>query len=714
MKKTPIIIISFLAFGLFAGLVASNNHKTNDKAEADSNAASLLFSPGTPEVAYYYNYCPSVIQESNGTRHIYYCTNVAAGNVTDYIGYRRGTLQANGSYTYSDQTIVLSPTSGQWDLRHVCDPNVIKGSFSYNSHTYSYLMAYLGCDTSDNFNNEIGLAVSDYPQGPFTKVDSLNPFKHFVPSGSGEWGYGQASMISIDKGSNVLFTYTAGELVGTRVFVEKWNLSNLNSPSQTLATTKVFTNGLTKIDGGIDSVLNNVDFVYDEGSQRIYAIRDNHPSAELNPTVARSAQIIYVEPHPSDTSIGGNLVKFGTWKLLKELDVTATGLNRNHNSCLVRDEYGRVNNPVELEAIVTDGYENYENDWWKALSTYRLYSYKVTVNDSESDYMLDAGTNITYNQTFEKPDTATFRIMPQNSNVSSGNAVCIRIKNNTGTDTPIRISFNCTNDSRNRALSNSDSSKLYYLLSTDGTINSYPYRSWDGDVWLKPYFDGYLVMKKDDQVVDTTYANQGVFSWSSIFATYFTIETFYDYYADYDIGDMYTCNINQSNEISFVKPILQCGLVTNTNSTFILDYLGSGRINIARKNESYIPIVGLIDQISQINPCIDSATSGYNAYSTLLTTYRSLTVNGAMLSYFNNCYIYDFERGDTSHTGLMTNKILVKEKWEFIALQAERNNALSLNTINSDNNGVIVLYVIIGSIAVLGITYLALRKQKHN
>lgn len=709
MNRKLVSTLLIPLFGLTSLALVMPKEKTVE-VSADSEAATLMFARGTAGVDKFYNYCPSIMEESDGTRHIYYCTNKVAGNVTDYIGYRKATLN-NGTYTYSSESIVLSPTSDTWDSRHTCDPSVIKGVFTYNNHSYSYLMAYLGCVTSDNSNNEIGLAVSDTPIGPWTKVDSLNPFKHFTPSSDQndwEWGYGQPSMVSIDKAGQVLFTYTSGDVTGTYIYAEKWNFSNLNNPVQTADKRKLYTNGLRKYDGTVDSVLNNADFAYDEASGRIYAIRDNHPNAEINPTVSKEAQVIYMEPHSSDRSVGGNLFKYGTWKILKDISINESGLERNHNCGLVRDEYGHLNNPTELEVVITDGKEN--SNFWAALSTYRLYSYNVTVNSTINDYMLDVGANITYNYTKEL-DIPAFRMMPQNQDFSSGNAISIRIRNNTGIDTPLRISFNCTSDYRYRAFSNKDESKKYYLLSTDGTISEYSYRTWDGDVWLKPNFDGYLVMKKDDQVADTSYPNQGTFTWSSIFAVYFALETHFDYYANYDIGDIYTCSINQ-NTVNFVKPLLQYGLVTNenTSASLALDYLGEGRINIHRKNISFITAVELVDLVANINSCNVSSSD-----RTTITNKKSIIDrNGVLLNYFNSVYIYDYSNGDTSHSGELTNRLLASQKYNYI-LNGQLTNQLFSNPTKDTNNILIVVLISFTTIlTVSSALFLKSKKHKNN
>lgn len=61
-------------------------------------------------------------------------------------------------------------------------------------------MAYLGCVTSDNTSNEVGLAVSKTPAGPWIKLGS-NPFCDYELNGNAgfQWGYGQPSLVSVDK-----------------------------------------------------------------------------------------------------------------------------------------------------------------------------------------------------------------------------------------------------------------------------------------------------------------------------------------------------------------------------------------------------------------------------------------------------------------------------------------------------------------------------------
>ncbi len=712
INKTPILLISMLS--LF--MVPSSLDGDFKIAEAGTASADILFSHGTIGVDKYYNYCPSIMQEEDGTRHIYYCTNKVAGNVTDYIGYRKGVLQ-NGSYTWSEETIVLSPSSSGWDSRHNCDPSVIKGVFNYNNHEYHYLMAYLGCLTSDSSHNEVGIAVSDYPQSGWTKVESINPICHFVGTtgySGWEWGYGQPSIISVDKLGQILLTYTTGERDGTYVRVEKWDFSNLNAPIKLAENAHLFVNGLTDINKSADYVLNNVDFAYDEASGRIYGIRDSHPNSSNNPEVATEIQLISLSKNLSDSSVGGNLLSSsGSWVVVDNIGVSKTGLERNHNAGLIRDEYGHLNNPLSLEIILTGASES--STTWGALSTYRLYSYQVGIFNSENDHYIDVSANITYN--FTNPDQlSTFRIMPDKGDFSSGNAVAIRIRNNTGVDTPIWMAFNSTSDYRYRVINNTDSSKQYYLFSKNGEVNAYAYRTWDGDVWLKPYFDGWLVMNKDDQITDPSYANQGTFSWSSIYAIYFGIQTYYDSYANYDVGDIYMVN-NFGTSFVFIDPVLQVGLTTNERTTqrFILDYMGSGAINITRNNISYIPVVGLIDKIEYADSCSASYADGYHSYSKILPYYNAVKDDAVFMNYFNTSYIYDYSPIDTTHSQGKNTLYLASYKWNLI-IERHTNKTYGSNHLlpiseNSFVTGLIILNISFGLFAFLII--IKTRKKKH-
>lgn len=280
-----------------------------------------------------YNYCPSAFEE-DGTRHLYYCTNTEKYNVTDHIGYRKGTVTVFGKFRYGKESIVLSPGEpGSWDSRHVCDPSVVKGRFSYCGKTYSYLMAYLGCSSDDCTDNRIGLAVSEHPEGPFVKAGS-SPFIDFTGEpGKSEWGVGQPSLVSKDREGCVLLFYTKGTAVRTCTIAEEWNLSDLSSP-ENISGGILSEQGILRSDGNPDCV-NNADFALNETENTYYAVSEGHPYPDDSPNFISD----FVRISSFRDSDGPDNAKHTEITVIGK---SQTGYSRNHNACIVRNEYGMI------------------------------------------------------------------------------------------------------------------------------------------------------------------------------------------------------------------------------------------------------------------------------------------------------------------------------------------------------------------------------------
>ncbi len=290
------------------------------------------FSPGREGI---YNYCPSIMQLSDGTRYIYYCTNQKPFEITDFIGCRKGTPNADGSYTWGEELTVFSPSESGWDSHHTCDPSVIAGEFTYGGEKYGYLMAYLGCTSYDSQDNKVGLAVAKSPEGPFIRVGDA-PFVDFTmdPAFTGfQWGVGQPSLINLDKKGNVLLFYTRGDKDGTRLIAEGWELSDLDAPVQSFGE-KVSATGLRDLNGNLD-IINNADLVYDARNKIFYAVSDCHPNPSDEPN--------YISSHFRVTSFKEkNSFKTVSWKTLAAFSPADTGAARNHNAGILRDEYGHL------------------------------------------------------------------------------------------------------------------------------------------------------------------------------------------------------------------------------------------------------------------------------------------------------------------------------------------------------------------------------------
>ena len=343
----------------------------------------------------FYNYCPSVMIENGNTMHVWYCSNKVSGNVTDYVAYRKGTLTEDGKWTFSEKELVLAPTPGTWDEVHVCDPTVIKGDFSYNGEQYSYLMAYLGCRTRDVTANEVGVAVAKAPNGPYVKIDNLNPIADYYKeidahAGDGKdwrnaWGFGQPSLVSIDRAGKIMLFYTAGTPNETATVAEEWDLSDLNNPVR-LSQTSLSNVGVTSATGQTDCI-NNADFAYDPATKRLICIKEDFPYPTDGNTnwITGSNTLLYVQLDSDETS-AMNSITYGakkTWIQFGAITEALTGYKRNHNCGLVTDEYGWVLSSTKIGVVYTSSmlktdYPNWSGGGqWPALHTYRLHGVVV-------------------------------------------------------------------------------------------------------------------------------------------------------------------------------------------------------------------------------------------------------------------------------------------------------------------------------------------------
>ena len=326
-----------------------------------------------PDGAQIYNYCPSYFYEDENTAYVYYCSNQYDHNVTDYVAFRKGE-KINGEWYWSEKQLVLGPTENTWDSRHTCDPAVIKGEFSYQNENYNYIMTYLGCVTSDNSRNEVGLAVAKSPEGPWVKCETINPIAKF-PEEYSTWGYGQPSIVSVDKKGRVLLFYTAGLPTKTCSMVERWDFSNLNEPKLE-ARGEVPLGGWKMNDGSGIGFISNADFAYDTNTGAFYMIADSRPFTDFNAPsfIAEKSTVAYLKGNKKDITVGQVFGKIDAkWTTVFDIDYEKSGYHRNHNCCIMRDAYGWFDASNGIEIAYTMSELNYPN---QSLWTYRIYRYK--------------------------------------------------------------------------------------------------------------------------------------------------------------------------------------------------------------------------------------------------------------------------------------------------------------------------------------------------
>ena len=321
-----------------------------------------------------FNYCPSIIEEADGTRYVYYCATKESGIVRDHVYCRKGTRNSKGGYTWSEKTLVLAPTEGAYDALHCCDPTVIKGEFAYKGQTYKYLMAYTG--NTDNVNNKVGLALSNnYMEGWISTGEPLITYS----GDNSHWGVGQPALLSVDKKGIVLLFYAYGGNE-TCTYVEKWDFSDMENPIK-LTSARVSDRGVNGLTGAKDS-LNNIDVAYDPSTKRYYIVRDTHPYPDDGDPnfVASHFSVMYMQ----ENGVVGDLFESvmtqagKSWYNLATIGPAETGFPRNSNCGIVTDEYGWMRSSDKIEIMYSiSKIASYGQYMW----TYRIYSTIIDIKE---------------------------------------------------------------------------------------------------------------------------------------------------------------------------------------------------------------------------------------------------------------------------------------------------------------------------------------------
>lgn len=376
-----------------------------------------------------YNYAPSIFQEDENTRYAYYCSNRYTigkmegenfmdekGNnqVTDYIAFRKG-VKVDGEWYWSEKSYVISPitlngkSNHEYEGTQTCDPNVIKGEFKYRNKIYPYLMAYLACSTRDNQFNHICLAVAEKPEGPWRRCSDINPLVKYTTDGVPEdmlgtylWGYGQASMISVDKKGRVLMFYSAIKPFqsssgtwwhGTLTTVARYDFSDLNNVKREFFCEQMPTTGILRLskDARTEKVtqvetVTNGDYAYDPTNNMIYGITDGSFNAKFaygaapvfrleNKSKAPTAEVGDVFKYFPKTQFTANGL---SWETVGQVKSNSNQYSPTvHNTCIIRDEYGWVLDSKNIEVAVTGAQVNSLVGTIYKGETNPLWSYRI-------------------------------------------------------------------------------------------------------------------------------------------------------------------------------------------------------------------------------------------------------------------------------------------------------------------------------------------------
>ncbi len=311
------------------------------------NNGTLFTDPG-------YDYGASIIQ-TGSVRQYWWCSpdTVAGGYYTDTIKYR---TYNTSTHVYSAIQTVLAPSPGgtTWDKSYICDPSVIKGSFSNAGTTYTYALYYTATDRGpgssyaggplDGTNNRIGVAFSN--DGVTWVKYANNPVLYPQSYPTDNYGLGQASTYSSNGVSNLkVFFHDDSVSTGSG----DWERDTTNG---TTFTAPVAISGAGVNADGTAGKGYNPDIAYDQYDQNWYAI---WPLAQRG-----GDRETY---HAVLARMSASTFPSGTWQRLTDVDTNLTGDYLVNNPALVRDQWGNVDPTLPSVEVVYAGGTNDPGTW---------------------------------------------------------------------------------------------------------------------------------------------------------------------------------------------------------------------------------------------------------------------------------------------------------------------------------------------------------------
>lgn len=325
-------------------------------AAMSATAAEKAPKTVTPVVSYelsggagHYDYAPSFITDRYGIVYGYLCENRDPFEIVDYIYLYKGIPTRNGM-VWQPGTEVIEPSRTGWDDCHICDPDVREFTTRGNGKSHKWIMTYLGVDQWDCNHNQIGLALADNIEGPWTKFAG-NPIVPY--EGRDRWGTGQSTSIVMNDSTVAMFYHSTTE----------------NGP---FAMRMVKLNDLDNIDIGKEYTVpflsaNTYVAISDDW---IYTVSEERsPDYEkVVPTWVGDMCVVRCKPRSGDL-VADMTSPVNTWTEIGRVTREHHGFPRSHNPGFLTDTRGWVPSDDSLTVYFTTAVTG--DDW---LWSYDLYS----------------------------------------------------------------------------------------------------------------------------------------------------------------------------------------------------------------------------------------------------------------------------------------------------------------------------------------------------
>ena len=337
MRNTSALnLAAVVLLALVVGLVGA--------AHAVGPALAVGGAPAQPLVGKFYEYAPAIVVDG-GVEHVFACANIVAGEIRDHIVHHR---YVGGREVATDVALRPAEEKRRFDSFHVCDPEIVAGSFFYRGHVFRFALLYTGNDKPLAKGNRLGMALADTLDGPWQRTAEPVVSFDFGGDEKRSWGVGQPAAVNPDHGDGFLLFYTEGARVGTRTLVRSVRMSADGAPPMVVGAPRtVPTAGLRQADGEMPDFLNDAAIAYLPSMHEFIAVRPVRPMPATPPTTVEERQEIDVL---AEEALGGD---GGIWRKLTVIDPALTKAPRNHNAGIVKDIWGGLPRVDRIGIVVT-------------------------------------------------------------------------------------------------------------------------------------------------------------------------------------------------------------------------------------------------------------------------------------------------------------------------------------------------------------------------
>ena len=176
-------------------------------------------------------------------------------------------------------------------------------------------------------------------------------------------------------------------------------------------------------------------------------------------------------------------------------------------------------------------------------------------------------------------------------------------------------------------------------------------------------------------------------------------------YVDFDIGDIYTANIDGAGHLVKVNQILNWA--NGTANIAVVE--NADKISITYNNENLRPAVKFIQAIDGVDTCSNSAA--LTAYNANKDAYAAL--NAANKEYLEDAIMGDYADGDTGHDGGKTIQWTAAQKWEQICKAAGVNASRPILFNDDKNRGILIASIAIAmsALSAFGLFFIIRRRK---